>query len=187
MIPLYGTSYTTCIGCDIAFNEMLNIKKDCIKQTGRANYTGHNNTRGTESSTSNSSTSQSRSIQQPISNSTAFVRSNNNVGVIGTSGTSETQSQSQHSNVSQPNRSNRPNASRNTISNNRENHTSWVNSDDFNSSWNRSDQSASRDSSNTNNTTNTWGNIDNNTEIMCNCHEIAIKLTVKKEGPNKGK
>lgn len=186
MIPLYGTSYTTCIGCDTAFNEMLNIKKDCVKQTGRANYTGHNNTRDAESSTSRSRTSQSQSIQQQSISSAAFVRNNNNVGMIGTSGISGRQPQSQHSNVSQPNRSNRPNTDRNTISNNRENHTSWVNSGDFNSSRNRSDQSTSRDSRNANSTI-TWGNIDNNTEIMCNCHEIAIKLTVRKEGPNKGK
>jgi len=32
-----------------------------------------------------------------------------------------------------------------------------------------------------------WGNIDNDAEIMCNCHKTAIQLTVKKEGPNKGK
>lgn len=188
VIPLYGTSYTTCIGCDTTFREMLNIKDDCIKQTGRTNYIGHNNTRDTLSSTSTSSTSQSRSTQQqPVSNNTGSVRSNNHVGLIGISGTSGRHAQSHNSNVSQSNRSNRPNTvDRNTISN-RENHIPWINSDDFNRTGNSSDQSASRDSRNANNKTNTWGTIDNNTEIMCHCHELAIQLTVKKEGPNKGK
>lgn len=188
MIPLYGTSYTTCIGCDITFSEMLNIKKDCIRQTGRVNYTGHNNnTRDTSSSTSTSSTFQSQNTQQqPVSSNTGFIRSNNNVGLIRPSSTSGRHVQSQHFNVSQSNRSNtdrRPNTDRSTISDNTETDTSWINSGDFNSSRNRSDQSAS---SNANNVTNTWGNIDNNSEIMCHCHEIAIQLTVKKEGPNKG-
>lgn len=181
VIPLYGTSYTTCISCDIPFNETLNIKKDCIEQTRRASE----NSRNTWSSTYNSSTSQSSSHtqQQPMSSNTVFVRSNDNVGVAGTSGISGRHTQSQHSNVS---RLNRPNIDKRTRSNNRENHTSWVNSDDFNSSWDESDQSTSRDSRNANITTNKWGNVDNNTVMMCNCHESAIKLTVKKEGPNKG-
>ncbi|KAG7209965.1 hypothetical protein KM043_011554 [Ampulex compressa] len=33
----------------------------------------------------------------------------------------------------------------------------------------------------------TWGNIDSNAVIMCSCHENAIQLTVKKDGPNKGR
>lgn len=43
-----------------------------------------------------------------------------------------------------------------------------------------------------NNHTNTndivsWGNIDNDAEIMCQCHQHAIQLTVRKDGPNQGK
>ncbi|XP_011878275.1 PREDICTED: DNA topoisomerase 3 isoform X2 [Vollenhovia emeryi] len=203
VMPLYGTSYTTCIGCDTAFDEMLNIKQDCIKQTGRANQSGHNNTGNTWSSTSTSSTSQSRSTQhqsvpntaqsvrstqhQSVPNTTQSVRSNNNVGFIGTSGTSGNRAQSQHSNVYQPSRSNMPNPDRSTMWNNRENQAPWINSDELNdSSQNRSDQSAARNSRNANNTTDMWGNADNN-DFMCNCHELAIQLTVRKEGPNKGR
>lgn len=189
MIPLYGTFYTTCIGCDTTFNEMLNIKEDCIKQTGRANNTGRNNTRDTSNFTSTSSTSQSRSTQ-PVSSSTGTsntgIRSNN-YSSIGTSGTSAGRIQSQNSNVSQPNRTNMPNAvNRSIISNNNENHASRIHLGDFNSSGGRSNQSTSRDFHNANNATK-WGNNDNNTEIMCNCHETVIQLTVRKEGPNKGK
>ncbi|XP_036143952.1 DNA topoisomerase 3-alpha isoform X2 [Monomorium pharaonis] len=196
VIPLYGTSYTTCIGCDTTFNEMLNIKEDCIKQIGRPHNTGHNNTRATPStSTFTSTTSQSRSIQ-PVSNSTdssntgsssTGVRSNNygSIGISGTSGAGRIQNQ--NFNVSQPNRLNNPNAvNRSMISNNSENHTSWIHSNDFNSSGNWSNQSGSRDFRSANKSTK-LGNIDNNTEIMCNCHEIAIQLTVRKEGPNKGR
>lgn len=32
-----------------------------------------------------------------------------------------------------------------------------------------------------------WGNIDNDAEIMCQCHQQAILLTVRKDGPNQGK
>ncbi|KMQ86449.1 dna topoisomerase 3-alpha-like protein [Lasius niger] len=109
VIPLYGTSYTTCIGCDTAFNEILNIKQDRIRQTERTN-TIHNDRRNTSSFTSTSN--------------------------------------------------------------------------NFNNS---SDQPAPRNSRNVDNKTSVWGNIDNNAEIMCNCHEIAIQLTVKKDGPNKGR
>ena len=31
-----------------------------------------------------------------------------------------------------------------------------------------------------------WGNIDDNAIIMCKCHENAIQLTVRKDGPNHG-
>ncbi|XP_012057921.1 PREDICTED: DNA topoisomerase 3-alpha-like [Atta cephalotes] len=197
VIPMYGTSHTTCIGCDTIFNEMLNIKEDCIKQTGRTNYTAHNNTRNTLNSTSSTSQSTSNTFQsrntQPVSNSTGFVRNNNNVGLIGTSTVSSSRpnTQNQNSNISQPNSSNRSilsnTVNRNTISDNRENHFSWINSSDFNNPGNRANQSTFRNSRNTNNVKDIWGNTDNNAEIICHCHETAIQLTVRKDGPNKGR
>lgn len=193
MIPLYGTSYTTCIGCDTSFNEMLNIRENCIRQTGRANHIAHSNTMNTASFTSTSSgTSQSQNTQRQQSASssstsnTRSVRANNNVAAIGTFGTSGERAQNYSSNVSQPNRQNSVNRSA-AAANNRGNADPWItNWNDFNSSDTRSDQATSS-SRNTNGRNNTWGNIDNNTEIMCNCHETAIQLTVRKEGPNKGK
>lgn len=181
MLPLYGTSYTTCIGCDIAFNEILNIKQDCIRQTERMNIV-HNNTRNTSSFTSTSNTSQCTSQQQSVSNNIRSIQSNNNIDSVGTFGTNGRQAQNSF-NVSQPNRPNTIRGST-TVSNNRENSNSWINIHNFNS---LSDQSTSRNARNIDNKTSVWGNIDNNAEIMCNCHEIAIQLTVKKEGPNKGK
>lgn len=242
VIPLYGTSYTTCIGCDTTFNEMLNIKEDCIRQNRRANYI-QNNTRDTSSSSSSTSQLQVTQRQQPASNSTRSVwnnndvalnrtsdtsgrstqnhnsqpnrsntvnrnttmsnntngarsvRNNNDVGLIRTSGTSGRSAQNHNSNVSQPNRPvNRTvNRTVNRNTNNRGNFDSWDNSwdnfntDDFNSSWDGSNQSASSNSHNATNRSSTWGNIDNDAEIMCNCHQNAIQLTVRKEGPNKGK
>ncbi|XP_029663967.1 DNA topoisomerase 3-alpha [Formica exsecta] len=184
VIPLYGTLYTTCIGCDTTFNEILNIKQDCIRQTERAD-TVHNNTRNTSSFTSTSSTSQSHisQQQQSISNNIRSVQSNNNIDSIRTFGISERRAQNHSSNVSRPNRSNivRGNT---TVSNNRENSTSWINTNNLNNS---SDQPAPRNARNMDNKTSVWGNIDNNAEIMCKCHETAIQLTVRKEGPNKGR
>lgn len=242
VIPLYGTSYTTCIGCDTTFNEMLNIKEDCIRQTRRANHNQNNTTNTSNSISTSSSTSQSQinQRQQPASNSTRSVssnneivlnrtsnisgrstqnhnsqpnsqnivnrnttmlnntngtrsiRNNNDADLIRTSGTSERSIQNSGSNASQPSRSRTVNRNT-TISNNRNNFNSWddnwdnFNTDDFNSSWNGSNRSASSNSQNAANKTSSWGNIDNDAEIMCNCHQIAIQLTVKKEGPNKGK
>ncbi|KAL6425769.1 hypothetical protein ACFW04_009678 [Cataglyphis niger] len=183
VIPLYGTSYTTCISCDTTFNEVLNIKQDCIRQTERPNT--HNNTRNASSFTSTSSTSQSHPSQrqQSVFNNTRSVQSNNNIDPIGTFGISERRAQNHRFNVSQPNRSNIVRESA-TVSNNRENSTSWINTQNLNNS---SDQPAPRNSCNMVNKISAWGNIDNNAEIMCKCHETAIQLTVRKEGPNKGR
>lgn len=186
VIPLYGTSYTTCIGCDFAFNEMLNIKEDCIRQTGRSNYTVHNNT---SSSTLTSNTSQNsaatigRSTQRqqlvPSSNISGArpVQANNTV----TSSISDRRARNHSSNVSKSSRLSTVNRNT-TITDNRENTNPWDNANDWE---NKSDQTTSRNSRDTANRTN-WGDIDGNAEIMCNCHETAIQLTVRKEGPNKG-
>ncbi|XP_029173837.1 DNA topoisomerase 3-alpha-like [Nylanderia fulva] len=180
VIPLYGTSHTTCIGCDTAFNEILNIKQDCIRQTERAN-TINNDRRNTSSFTSTSSTSQSHTSQrqQSVSNNIRSGQSNtmNSIASFGTSGG---HAQSHNFSVPRPNRSNTVREST-TVSNNRESTTSWINTN------NLSDQSAPRKPRNVGNKTSVWGNIDNDAEIMCNCHEIAIQLTVRKEGPNKGR
>lgn len=184
VIPLYGTSYTTCIGCDTVFKEMLNIKDDAISQSGRVNSTSQNNTRNTSSFTSTSSTSQSQSARRQVTVPT-IVRSGENdsdVELIEIPSPSRRHAQN-HSNTwsNNPNNVNRST----TISDNRRSLDFWSNMVDFNNSENRSDQS--RNAANTNDRTNTWGNVDSNAEIMCKCHETAIQLTVRKEGPNKGK
>jgi len=196
-MPLYGTSYTTCIGCDTTFKEMLNIKDDCLKQIERTILTGNHNIANVSRTTSTTTTSQSQNILQqwPVSGHMRSVPNSNNIDLTETSRTLDRQNYN-ISNISQLNRSNRTNTTtttttttttRNaTISNDREDFNPWVNNS--NSSENRLDQSVtSRNSNNMHNRTNTWGNIDNDAEIMCKCHEIAIQLTVKKEGPNKGK
>lgn len=187
VVPLYGTSYTTCIGCDSTFNEMLNIKEDCIKQTERVSHTAHNSIRDTSSSSSTSNASQSRGTQRQQSTNTRTVRDNFNTDLIGTSGTSNRSTQNHGFNIPQSNKRNTANDNM-TISDNRETTNVWLNTNNSNNSENRSDQRTFRNPhNNTNNETNTWGNIDNNAEIMCNCHETAIRLVVRKEGPNKGR
>ncbi|XP_032669264.1 DNA topoisomerase 3-alpha isoform X2 [Odontomachus brunneus] len=174
VIPLYGTSYTTCIGCDSTFNELLNIREDCIRQTGRSNYTVHSNTSSSTftSSTSRSSAATIGSTQRhqsvPNFSSTRRVQTNNNEN----SSTSRGHARN-HSTVNRDT----------TISNNGGNIDLRHNTNRLD---NRSNQTASRNFRNTANRAN-WGDIDSNTEIMCNCHETAIQLTVRKEGPNKGR
>ncbi|XP_011691377.1 PREDICTED: DNA topoisomerase 3-alpha-like [Wasmannia auropunctata] len=101
----------------------------------------------------------------------------------GTSGTSEN-AQGQNSNVSKPSGSNNPNVSITNTSDNRENNTSLLKSENVNRSGNETDQSAPGDSRNIDNTTNT--NNDND-EIKCYCDKTAIQLTVRKDGPTKGR
>lgn len=185
VIPLYGTSYTTCIGCDTVFKEMLNIKDDAISQTGRVNSVSQNNTRNTSSFTSTSSTSQSQSTRRQVP--TSVMRSSENdsdVELIETPNLSGRHAQNHSNTFRSNNPSNNVNRSA-TTSDNRRSLDFWNNMVDFNNSENRSDRS--RNAVNANDRTNAWGNIDSSAEIMCKCHETAIQLTVRKEGPNKGK
>lgn len=185
MIPLYGTSYTTCIGCDTTFNEMINIKEDCVRQTGTVSLTGPYNTRNVSDTAFTKITSQSQNTlqQRPIPpDNTQSVANNSNMPV---GSVSQTARHAQNHN-SQQNRTSKLNiGNRDIMLTDDGEDGSWISTS--NSSENRLDQSiASRHFHNTNNRSNTWGNIDNDAEIMCNCHETAIQLTVKKEGPNKG-
>ncbi|XP_011144136.1 DNA topoisomerase 3-alpha isoform X2 [Harpegnathos saltator] len=186
VVPLYGTSYTTCIGCDSTFNEMLNIKNDCIRQTGRSNHTIQNNTSSSASqsfATTIGSTQRHQSApNSSFSNPRPGPSQTNNIG-----NSSVPRGRARNHNS----KSNRLiTANKNTtIPNNGGNADFWINDDwdNANSLENTSNWTASGSSHSTANRTTTWGNIDNNAVIMCNCHETAIQLTVRKEGPNIGR
>ncbi|XP_043513149.1 DNA topoisomerase 3-alpha [Frieseomelitta varia] len=56
-----------------------------------------------------------------------------------------------------------------------------------NISWNNTNTSPDNLRLSENEQSKIWGNIDDNAIIMCKCHENAIQLTVRKEGPNHGR
>lgn len=159
VLPLYGSTYTTCIGgCDPNFNETMDIKDESVKKLSRPIDSGYGSTSNT--SMFNQTISRTQTSRETISNS-------------------RTTTQRSNSAASNTNRS------RNTNTNNqRKNNTSTAknrNVSNFTETLNVNNNHSSP------NDTVIWGNIDNDAEIMCQCHELANLLTVRKEGPNKGR
>lgn len=167
--PIYGAIYTTCIGgCDSSFNEVLNIRNESIRNISQGNDTGYSSTFD-ELRSNNSNPPSVRNIgtQPPrVGNRTNLSENNTSIGLV----------RSQNTTRNNSNRSrNNANARKRTTSEN----DTWIDTNTFRSSNNdfrspRSEQSK------------TWGDIDNDAVIMCRCHENAIQLTVRKEGPNQG-
>ncbi|XP_046143388.1 DNA topoisomerase 3-alpha isoform X1 [Osmia bicornis bicornis] len=168
--PIYGTSYTTCIGgCDPMFNELLNIKNESIKGISQRNESGY--------------------YSMPDDTRSAIIL---NPTVV-RPGSSNSRSGGNKTNLSNPSTSvglvrnqssNRNTTSRSTSTSVKKQiapkHNTFVNTNNFNSSM-VSPRSAENEPNRT------WGHIDNDAVIMCNCHENAIQLTVRKEGPNQGR
>lgn len=163
--PLYGTSYTTCIGgCDPMFNELLNIKNENIKGVSQRNESGYytmpDEPRSAiilNSTVVRSGSSNSRSG----GNKTNLSNTSTSVGLV----------RSQSSNRNTTSRSNTTRVKKQTAPKS--------NTSNFDSSF-VNPRSAENEPGRT------WGHIDNDAVIMCNCHENAIQLTVRKEGPNQG-
>ncbi|XP_071870527.1 topoisomerase 3-alpha isoform X1 [Bombus fervidus] len=157
--PIYGTDYTTCIGgCDPMFNEVLNIKNECIKSQESGYHSTSNRT-----IVSNSSSIRN-TVTHPSSNTENRSLSESNASI----GSMRNENDDRYTNRSR-------NVKRQNVSKN----NTWIDANSVNSSNNgqrliRNEQK-------------TWGNIDDDAIIMCNCHENAIRLTVKKEGPNHGR
>ncbi|CAD1480133.1 unnamed protein product [Heterotrigona itama] len=160
--PIYGTDYTTCIGgCDSMFNEALSIKNENIKSLTPANDSGYRSMFDGVI-VSNSSSIRS-SGTHPFSNTENKKNlSNASIGFVRNQNNNRNRKESR--NIQQQNIS-----KTNTWHNNNIN----TSNDDLRLSGNEQ--------------TKIWGNIDDNAIIMCKCHENAIQLTVRKEGPNHGR
>ncbi|KAK2586300.1 hypothetical protein KPH14_001550 [Odynerus spinipes] len=162
MLPFFGSIYTTCIGgCDPNFNDTMNIKDENVKRISRVADSGYESTNNRLVSNQAFSRTQMRdNTGQSISNSrTNTQRSNFTAGNENSSRNSGTN-----------------NSKRNITSTKKKSNTL------------SSNQAASVNNNHSYaNDTVTWGNIDNDAEIMCQCHELAIKLTVRKNGPNQGR
>ncbi|XP_076293388.1 topoisomerase 3-alpha isoform X2 [Lasioglossum baleicum] len=170
--PLLGTSYTTCIGgCDPSFNEVMNIKDENVKR-GRqtTNDSGYSSTFDGSRSSAVSNPPPVRNSgdqQNRVRNRTNLSENNTSVGL-----------------VRPPNNNNQRNRPRDNNRNAKKQHDSknndtWIDTNHFNTSNNDFRQPRVQQS-------NAW-DTDNNAVIMCRCHENAIQLTVRKEGPNQGR
>ena len=139
------------------FNEVLNIKSECIKSQESGYHSTFNRT-----IVSNSSSIRN-TVTHPSSNAENRSLSESNASIGSMRNENDDRYTSRSRNVK------RQNVPKNNT---------WIDANNVNSSNN--DQRLIR------NEQKTWGNIDDDAIIMCNCHENAIRLTVKKEGPNHG-
>lgn len=165
-MPRYGLEYTTCIGgCDEIFNDNMEIKLNSVRNTGRPNDSGYSS--NNQSSHSTQRSNQINSASQ---------------------GNNSTNSNTNNSRfMSQP-RSNQNNAAQNRQTNNTRQQNARPSQSNRNNQETRTNVGmvTSNANSNLNNTTTTWGNIDDSSSILCNCHSPAVQFTVRKEGPNQG-
>lgn len=178
VFPQFGVSYATCIGgCDDMFNNLMGIRAHCVRRAPELNDTGY----GSNASARSNAPSANRPRERPTTarsaplpvnqhqnrnqNQTNNNRSHDNSGSSWNSGggSNSTGNQSRSAN-SWNNQSSTWNATATTSNN-----------------WNAPNQS----SLNSSNTNFNLGN-DNEGEIMCNCHQVAKQLTVRKDGPNQG-
>ncbi|KAK1129739.1 hypothetical protein K0M31_019453 [Melipona bicolor] len=162
--PIYGTDYTTCIGgCDSMFNEALNIKNENIKNLTPVNDSGYRST--FDGVIVPNSSSIRNSGAPPFSNTenkNNLSRNNATIGFVRNQNNDRNREESR--NIQQQNISK-------------------------NNTWNNTNINTSLDNLRLsgNEESKIWGNIDNSAIIMCKCHENAIQLTVRKEGPNHGR
>ncbi|XP_053988911.1 DNA topoisomerase 3-alpha isoform X1 [Hylaeus volcanicus] len=171
--PIYGTTYTTCIGgCDPSFNELLNIKDESVKIINRINDTGYDSMFDGSRSTilSNPPPVRNNETRQPrVKNRSNLPKNNTSVELV----------RNQNSNRNNTSRS-RNNNTNTKKRNTRTIDDTWIDTNTFTSSNTDSRLPSIEDSK-------TWGAIDNDAVIMCKCNENAIQLTVRKEGPNQGR
>lgn len=162
-MPRFGVEYTTCIGgCDEIFNDSMDIKLNNVRNTGRSNDSGYQSSNSTQRSSQSNSSSQ---------------RNNN-----ATSSTNNSRSMSQARQQQSQGNSN------NTVQFRQPENTRQQNG------WSRQNNQETRTNvgmvtSNANSNSNisqNWGSVDDGSAILCNCHNPAIQLTVRKDGPNIG-
>ncbi|XP_076756767.1 topoisomerase 3-alpha isoform X2 [Xylocopa sonorina] len=172
--PIYGTTYTTCIGgCDSMFNELLNIRSGNVRSQSQANDTGYRSmTDG--SIISNPSPVRNNGTRPPSSNTQNRINSHHNNTSVGLF-------QNQNTNRNRGGAGNTGNTGRqkNTKRRNDSDNDTWIETSNAHST-----TTEIRSSGNEQNTM--WGNTDDSA-IMCNCHENAIQLQVRKDGPNHGR
>lgn len=160
--PIYGTDYKTCIGgCDPTFNELLNIRDSNIKsQNPITDDSGYRNTFDKANVSCSTSIGNSGTYSfLNIRNETDLSECNISTEFI------------RNQNI------NRNNAmkSRNTKQQRNLKNNTWTDNNSINIS------------KINNNEDKIWGDIDENSVILCNCNENAIQLIVRKEGPNHGR
>ncbi|KAH0541196.1 hypothetical protein KQX54_021251 [Cotesia glomerata] len=182
--PIFGSSYETCIGgCDNTFNETMNINLSSVRrgaQSSDSGYTSNNNSTSSQSyRNSQASNLTSRSNNNNINTSGgrgASASSNSSIGLVGFQNNSNNIRPSTFNNRDNPGRGSSNNYS-NRNNNTKRNNNHWP--DDF--------PDTKRPKITKTPTGMNSSSIDDTESYSCNCHQPAIKLTVKKDGPNKGR
>ncbi|XP_057324309.1 DNA topoisomerase 3-alpha [Microplitis mediator] len=186
--PIYGSSYETCVGgCDITFNEAIGINLSSVQRVARPPDSGYsssnNNSTFTQSNRNNTQSSNQRSSGNNNRGNTSAGRgasssSNSSIGLVGF------QSNNRPSTFNNRGRGGSSNYSdRNNQNNTKRNNDNWP--DDFPDT--KRPKTVTKQSGNFNRENINATNADDIESYSCNCHEPAVKLTVKKEGPNKGR
>ncbi|XP_076161533.1 topoisomerase 3-alpha isoform X1 [Ptiloglossa arizonensis] len=169
--PIFGTTYITCIGgCDPSFNEVLNIRNESIKFV-QTNDTGYSSILDGSNSTVLSNPPSVRN------NNTHALQVENRTNLSNNTSIGFVQNQNRSHHNTSRSRDNNTNTKK---QNNSTNENKWIDTSHFTSSSNKLKASTSEKNK-------MWGDIDENAVIMCTCHESAIQLTVKKDGPNHGR
>lgn len=170
--PILGTIYTACIGgCDQTFNEMMDIRNENIRRVVRPNDSGYGSgTRSTNTGTSGSSSRSSTTSSASRGSSASASRANTSGTARGRSSGGSRTNGANVGNVGLPAAANRRPASNSAQGNFKRPAT--VN--------------AGVVIENRNNSFPTWGTIDNDVAVLCECNERAVQRTVTKDGPNKG-
>ena len=180
-MPRFAPEYITCIGgCDEIFNDQMEINAQNVRRTAHANDSGYSSIQSA-SNTQRSNTAVPSNQRNPNTNSitgnsrvVSQVRPNpaaQNVNSRPPTRAAETVG-------NQNGRSGQTRTNQNPQSQNIRNNPAarpanvGMVASSSNSAWNSSNQN--------------WGNIDSGTAILCNCHDTAMLLTVRKEGPNQG-
>lgn len=182
-MPRFAPEYTTCIGgCDEIFNDQMDINERNVRKTTRPNDSGYS------SNQSVNSTQRSTIMQNNPSN-----QRNANTN---SSGSSRAASQVRPNQAAQ-NGISRPQTRPAETARNQNNWSSQTRTNQNPPSQNSRNNQASKpanigmvastsDATFNNSTNQNWGNVDGGSTILCNCHDNAILLTVRKEGPNQG-
>ncbi|XP_014209436.1 DNA topoisomerase 3-alpha [Copidosoma floridanum] len=187
--PVFGTSYTSCVGgCDEMFNNLLGIRPQTVRRARDLPDSGYESNATRSASNSRPTSANSNNMpSHPSSRSNSSNRStnfnNNNSHNNNPTPTSTPRQQNWINDFSSLPRSG-GNSSGNSRPNNSNGWTNTWNNQNTNT-WNAS---GSAGGSNKNFNTNFNGTCEpESDEIMCNCHQVAKQLTVRKEGPNQGR
>ena len=181
-MPRFGPEYTTCIGgCDAIFNDIMEIRLCNVRRTERPNDSGYSSNQSSQRSLMASQNNQNSQRNTIPTNRTNISRAASQVrpDLPSQNAISRPQSRPVENARIQNGWSNQTRTNQNTQSQAlRNNQTSGPRNVGMGA---YSSNNVLNNSMNQN-----WGNVDDGSTILCHCHDNAVLLTVRKDGPNQG-